>query len=204
ITSVTLSTNYTNHYTQYTIVFATGNGSTNLTASESDYFIVTFPSDTYVPTTISTTNVTVNGQAATSVSVSGRQVTIVTPTDIPKNGGTATIIFSSAAKIRNPKTAGSSYTINVDSYDGTPALKESATSATYSILACNTTVTAAAITPSTFVELAQSQYQVAFSVGLGGYLNTTSTVTVSLPSNTTVPYGASSGVTVNSTPATTT
>src|SRR5690606_20438111 len=123
ITSVTLSTNYTNHYTQYTIVFATGNGSTNLTASESDYFIVTFPSDTYVPTTISTTNVTVNGQAATSVSVSGRQVTIVTPTDIPKNGGTATIIFSSAAKIRNPKTAGSSYTINVDSYDGTPALK---------------------------------------------------------------------------------
>ncbi|TNE71316.1 T9SS type A sorting domain-containing protein [bacterium] len=204
VTSVTLSTNYTNHYTQYTIVFATGNGSTDIVASESDYFIVTFPSDTYVPTNISTTNVTINGQAATSVSVSGRQVTIVTPTDIPKNGGTATIIFSSAAKIRNPKTAGSSYTINVDSYDGTPALKESATSTTYSILASNTTVTAAAVTPSTSVELVQSQYQVAFSVGLGGYLDNTSTVTLTLPSNTTVPNGAISGVTVNNSTATAT
>lgn len=204
VTSVTVQTNFTNHYSQYSMLFTTGNGNVDVVSSQGDKFVVTFPVGTVVPSTISSLNVTVNGLSATSVSVVGRVVTIVTPSDVPKNGGTATIVFSEAAKIRNPSTSGT-YTLTISTANGDDSILEAAaTSNNYTISSTFTTISVAAVTPSTSVELVQSQYQIGFNVGSGGFLDNTSTITIRFPSNTFVPNGVLSGVTVNASTATAT
>jgi len=70
---------------------------------------------------------------------------------------------------------------------------------TYNIDASTTTISAAAVTPSNSVVSASSAYNISFHVGTGGYLTSSSSITLKFPGGTTIPVGAISGVTVNST-----
>ncbi|RII25647.1 MAG: hypothetical protein CXR31_13845 [Geobacter sp.] len=122
----------------YTISFNVGSAgrlATTATAGANTIDII-FPAGTTVPASIAAGNVTVNGTACTvAPAISGQTVTITTPVAVA-NGGAVSVVFSSAAGITNPTTAGS-YTLTVD----TSAETTSVTSSAYNITASAPVVT---------------------------------------------------------------
>ena len=124
---VTVSTVKTGEVAQYNIVFSI---TASLTAG-THTITVEFPSDTGVPGSYGTGNITVNGQGVASgdVTVVGRKATLVSPVTIVAPT-TVTVVFTTAANITNPTTTGD-YTLKVNTSrtaDETPV-----TSAAYAI-----------------------------------------------------------------------
>ncbi|WP_211204013.1 T9SS type A sorting domain-containing protein [Chloroherpeton thalassium] len=200
---VSVSPTATNQNAEYTVTFTVGNGD-NSAVKPGSNFSITFPAGTYVPSSISTSEITVRSVAATAVSVSGQIVTITTPVEIGGNNAqenTAAVVIAASAGIRNPASSGT-YSLSVTTY---PTKGGSATdSETYDITQTTTTISSPAVTPNNSVASNSAAYKIGFSVGAGGYLTTSSTITVKFPSSTTLPSGAVAGVTVNNTSATAT
>ena len=196
ILNVTSSPDSTNFYAQYQITGRTGNGNTNLDANTDSIFVV-FNASTTVPGSIDPSLVTVNSTQANVVNVSGQRLAILTPVNIAKNGGIFAVVIDANADIRNPSSPGS-YTLQVATSKETTLV----TSGSFSIFQSNSTVTAAAVSPNPSVEGLAASYTIGFDVGAGGFLTAgSSTITVVFPSQTFVPNGALSGVTVNGTSA---
>ena len=196
ILSVTNSPDTTNYYAQYQITALTGNGNTNLDANTDSIFVV-FNANTTVPASIDPSLVTVNSTQANVVSVSGQRLAILTPVNIAKNSGIFVVVIDANTDIRNPSSSGS-YTLQAATSKETTLM----TSASYSIYQSISTVTAAAVAPNPSVEGNAAAYTIGFDVGSGGFLTASqSIITVAFPSETTVPNGTLSGVTVNSTSA---
>lgn len=196
ILNVENSPDTTNYYAQYQITARTGNGDTNLDANVDSIFVV-FNANTTVPASIDPSLITVNSLQANVVNISGQRLAILTPDDIVKNGGIFVVVIDANADIRNPSSSGS-YTLQAAS-SKEPTLM---TSPSFAIYQSVSTVTAAAVSPNPSVEGNAAAYTIGFDVGSGGFLTASlSTITVVLPSATTVPNGTLSGVTVNSTSA---
>ncbi|MCK4559459.1 MAG: hypothetical protein KAV45_06715 [Calditrichia bacterium] len=196
ILNVTNSPDTTNYYAQYQMTALTGFGNTNLDANTDSIFVV-FNSNTTVPGSIDPSLITVNSLQANAVSVSGQRLAILTPVNIAKNMGIFVVVIDANADIRNPSSSGS-YTLQAATSKETTLM----TSPSYTIYQSISTVTAAAVTPNPSVEGNAAAYTIGFDVGSGGFLTASlSTITVVFPSETTVPNGTLSGVTVNSTSA---
>lgn len=202
--SQTLSTEFglTNHYEKFTLTATV----TGTFVAGGDDFVITFDNDVILPASIATSAITVSNGIDTenpsSVSISGQAITIPSPVEFKNNGPPAgritdlTIVISASAKIRNPSSPVTGLTVD---------LSDAATASyTYNVTQSSTTVSAAAVTPNTAVEGRTTKYTMTFSVGQGGYLTAgVSSITLTLPSGTTVPSGTVSGVTINSTNAST-
>ncbi len=188
---------------QYTIAFNVGDSGA-LTAG-SDIINVTFPSGTVPGSAVQNTpgNTTVNGTAASSVSVSGQRVTVNVPSgvNIPDNGP-VTVVFANASNmITNPSTAGSNKTVAVS----TSQEPNSITSNTYTITSSSTSVSVAnvSVDPDTVAQTAS--YTIEFNVGSNGTLILGDQITVAFPSPTIVPGSIAAGaIQINSTSCTTT
>jgi hypothetical protein len=196
VVGVTNSPDTTNFYAGYQITGRTGNGNTVLDAN-TDSIIVVFNGSTTVPASIDPSLITVNSTQVNVVDISGQRLAILTPVTIARNGGIFVVNIDVNADIRNPSTAGS-YTLEVATSKETTLV----TSPTYSIFQSISTVTAAAVSPNPSVEGAAASYTIGFDVGAGGFLTASqSTITIVFPSETYVPDGALSGITVNGTSA---
>lgn len=88
----------------YTISFVTG--VSGALSGGVDAINISFPLGTTMPTSISTSVVTVNNIPATYVGVTGRTVAITVPVSIPANFA-ITVVISENADIVNPEAAGS-------------------------------------------------------------------------------------------------
>lgn len=200
LTNQSVSPLLTNHYTeiQFRLRVGTRNfglGFADQLQANSGTIVVTFPAGFGVPATISTSNITVNGVNPPSVVVSGQVVTITTPVDLTRvlglGDGYGTVIFSSAARIRLPGTAGNyTYTVYTSSQT-TPR-----TSSSFAVTATTTTVSGGSVTPNTSVENRSAAYTINFQTGLGGFLTSASKIYLDFPVGTTVPNGNISGVTL--------
>jgi hypothetical protein len=196
ILNVTNSPDTTNYYAQYQITARTGNGETNLAANVDSIFVV-FNANTTVPASIDPSFITVNSSQVNVVNITGQRLAILSPVDVAKNGGIFVLVIESNADIRNPSAAGT-YTLQAAT-SKEPTLR---TSPNYTINQSISTVTAAAVTPNPSVEGFAAAYTIGFDVGTGGFLTAgMSTITAVFPSDTYVPNGTLSGVTVNSTSA---
>ena len=196
ILNVTNDPDTTNYYAQYQITARTGNGDTNLEANTDSIFVV-FNASTTVPATIDPSMITVNSTQVNVVNVSGQRLAILTPVNIARNGGIFVLVIDANADIRNPSSPGS-YTLQA----ATSKEIDLIISPNYSIYQSISTVTAAAVSPNPSVENTAAAYTIGFDVGASGYLTSgSSTITIVFPSETFVPNGSISGVTVNSTSA---
>jgi len=196
ILNVTNAPDTTNYYARYQITSSTGNGNTDLAANTDSIFVV-FNASTTVPESIDPSLITVNSFPTNVVSISGQRLAILTPVNIAKNGGIFVVVIDANADIRNPSSSGS-YTLQAATSKETTLI----TSSSYLIYQSISTVTAAAVSPNPSVEGNAAAYTIGFDVGSGGFLTASqSTITAVFPSETTVPNGALSGVTVNSTSA---
>lgn len=103
---------------QYSIGFTT---STQGALDSGDYIYITFPSGTYVPSSISRSYITVNGYEAGSVSCSRseRKITVKVPSgaNIPANSYVG-IVIRSQAGVKNPGDAGAYQLMVSTSEDG--------------------------------------------------------------------------------------
>jgi hypothetical protein len=179
-----------NRKAQLSITYSTANGNTNLSAG-TDSINVRYPNGFILPSTISTSNVTVNGTTASEVRVSGQYLHILTPVNVAKKGGTADVIISSAAGIINNRSTGTySLSVNTSKDAGT-------VSGNITVNAATTTVSPAAVIPNTSVEFRTAKYTIGFSTGLSGRLVAGDYVTIDFPGSATIPNGALSGVSFN-------
>lgn len=180
---VTPDPNTVDNGAEYTIDFNVG-GQGALTAGSGTITLI-FPNNTTVPFSMAAANVTVNGTPLgvdPVTSPTARSVTLTTPVNIA-NDGAVTVVFATAAGLRNPSTGGS-YTLQVH----TSAEPTKVTSQGYTIQAPNTTVTAANVTPDPNGVNSEAAYTIGFRVGSSGALQGgVSTITIAFPSGTTVP-----------------
>ncbi|MCD4812219.1 T9SS type A sorting domain-containing protein [bacterium] len=179
-----LGTTTVNTASQYTVTFTTG-GSGALTAASNDTIVITFPTNTTVPASVSTgANITVNGSnITTAASGSGQTLTITTPVDVGNSAG-VTVIIASAAGVINPSTPGSAYALNVH----TNIESTDIASGTYSITASTTalSVGAVTVTPNTIGN--DGQYSFAITTAADGALISGSgQIMVTFPGTTNVP-----------------
>jgi len=196
---ITLSTHEANANSSYTVPLTLG--SSGALAAGSGTITIQFPNNTSVPGSITASQITVNGTAATAVAAnsSTREVTITTPVNLPNNAGVS-IFFNSGANLLNPSNAGN-YALNA----WTSAQPAPASSPAYSIAAATTTVSAASVTPNPNTTSSAAAYTISFNLGSRGRLiSGSSTITVTFNSATTVSNGSLSGVQVNGAGATAT
>jgi len=147
-------------------------------------------------------NTTVNGTAASSVSVSGGEVTVTLPpgVDIPDNGSVTVVFAKAPDMITNPPAAGSNNTVAVRTSRELTFI----TSNTYTITSSSTYVSAASVSVDPDTVARTASYTVEFRVGANGALNVGDRITVAFPPSTTVPGSISAGyIHVNTTPCTT-
>lgn len=197
-TSIDVSPNFTNHNTQIEVGFLydrQNNPGQRLSAGE-DQVVITFPAGYELPSSISASHVTLNSINVINpvVDQSARTVTFVTPQNL-HNQNPATVRFTVLAGIRNPAnpSTGNQFGIAAGNFTGnTPG---------FTINQSNTTVSTASVAPNPSVEFFPAEYQVGFTVGAGGYLNSNDKVFIQFPSGTIVPTGSMAGVTVNGTTA---
>lgn len=105
--TVTLTDSAAGANSQYSISFYT---EADGALSYGDTIRLRFPTGTTIPSSISTSNVTVNGTRASTVTVSGYNVTVRMPDSLSiSSQSRATIVFSAAAGIKNPSSAGTNY-----------------------------------------------------------------------------------------------
>jgi len=160
---------------QYTLAFTIG-GTGNLTLASDTIFVV-FPSGTTVPSSISKSNVTVNGVDANNVVVSSQTAKIAVGSTISA-GASVTVVFKSAAGVSNPGTAGN-YTATV--YTSKEPTQVS--SNVYTITA--STVSSVAVSLSNQLTNQLATYTVTFTTGSGGALTSgVGTISITFPSGT--------------------
>ena len=195
----TLGTRTASTASTYSIRFTTGTG--GIDSGDSVY--VVFPPGTTVPASITNTNVTVNGTAASSVvtNAAGRWIKLYASAAVGASQ-TATVAFNGTGgeAITNPSTTGSNYTLTarVDS-TATPV-----TSAKY-VITSGTTLTAATVSVSPTTSGSAGAYTIATTTAGDGAIAAGDTITVIFPSGTTVPSSITPGeVSVNSTACTVT
>ena len=199
---VTVQDDFTNFTSRYEITFDISNGNgAALNPSENDSIIVVFNDQTTLPASIKPTQITVNGTNAaneSAVVITNQRLAIRTPVQVSgvgRNGDpTVNLVISKSAEIRNPSTAGD-FTLEAATSEE-PTL---VTSDPYTINQSTTTVSKASVTPSPSIEGRSASYAIGFSVGEGGFLTTSETVTIEFPAGTTVPDGSIAGVTFNGT-----
>ncbi|TFG96465.1 MAG: T9SS type A sorting domain-containing protein, partial [Calditrichales bacterium] len=179
VTSITPTPATQNASASYSVKFTTG----SLGAlSAGDSIRVVFPQNTYLPPTLSASNVTVNGlNPSVNPTVQGDTLTIPAPATI--NGLTpVTVLINQIAGILNP-TLAKGYTLKVI----TSAEAGPFTSPNYNITATTSTVSAATVTPVPYRPGLAAKYTIDFNVGTNGrLLPGTSTITVTFNSSTTV------------------
>ena len=197
--SVTPSPTTAGELAQYTISFTMGG--TALAAN--DVITVVFPDNTQVPSSISTSSLTLKeddvAQSLLSISTTPASRTVaITLNEAVSAGASMNLVFGTAAGLYNPTTAGNSYTLSVSATNN-----GSATSNAYTITASK--VSAATVTPSPSTQSTAAQYTVDFNVGTAGALTAgASSITITFPTGTTVPsFISASDVSVNGTSVTT-
>jgi hypothetical protein len=179
ITSVTPTPATQNASASYSIRFLTG----SLGAlSSGDSICITFPVNTYLPATLSLSDVTVNGSnPASNPLVRGNTLRIYTPVAV-NSLANVTILINQTAGILNP-TLVQSYTLQLF----TQREPGPYTSPAYNIIQTTSTVSAADVTPANPNPSVTSAYTITFSAGTNGRLRAgTSTVTITFNSSTTV------------------
>ena len=197
--AISLSNNEVNTNSSYTVPITLG--STGALTAGSGTITLQFPANTSVPSSITASQITVNGTAASAVTSnsSTRQVTITTPVTLA-NSASITIVLNLGANLINPSIFGS---YNLQAW--TSAQPASATSPSYTIAAATTTVSAASVTPNPVTPSSAAAYTIAFNLGARGALVAgSSTMTITFNSSTSVSNGSLSGVQVNGTSATAT
>jgi hypothetical protein len=204
--SVDLGSAVVNDVSAYTVNFRVQSD----LAAGSGTITITFPFNTFIPTSISTSNaqiasdgsnpVTFNNADAVSTNPSTRVVTVTVPTAQGITAGDSVrVAFTAAASIENPSITGN-YTVNVK----TSSQALDGTSSTYNLTATSTTIQGLTvdITPVTPSEIGRYQYD--FTTGIRGRLvSGTSTITLLLPTEVVFTLGTPnpSSITVNSTTA---
>ena len=178
-----MSTNPTtqNANASYSINFTLGDPDGGLTAGPDSISII-FPSNTYLPATVGTSVVTVNGQnPPTNPRVGIDTLIIPVPQDLAA-GTPVTVLISQSAGILNP-TPVQSYTLDVS----TTAETSPVTSPAYNITQTSSTVSAATVTVDTPTPATTSIYTIDFNVGSNGRLQAgTSTIIITFNGSTTV------------------
>jgi len=124
--TVTLNNNLVGVNSEYKI-----NVTTNLalTVAAGDNITVEFPEKTIIPASIDEREVTVDGNAAKAIVVSGQIVTIALNNDL--GASTFDIVFKNAAGLTNPSTPGTTYKVKVKTSKETDMQE----SAAYTIIA---------------------------------------------------------------------
>ncbi|RKY65963.1 MAG: hypothetical protein DRP97_08505 [Candidatus Latescibacterota bacterium] len=191
VTQATVTPNPTSsgNLSQYTIAFDVGDN--GALALGSDSIVITFPSGTTLGSAVQNTpgNTTINGTPATSVSVSGLQVTITTPVAIENNGSVSVVFANAPDMITNPTTAGSNKTVAVS----TSQEPTSISSDTYTITSSGTFVTTANVSVDPDTVSRTASYTIQFYVGANGALLAGDQITVAFPEATTVPGSIGTG-----------
>ncbi len=177
ITSVTPTPSTVNAKAGYSVKFTTGSSGALV---QGDTIYILFPSNTYVPPTLSKTDITVNGlNPLFNPVVVGDSLKLT----VPQAGGignltSVTVLINSTGGLLNPTLVASNYTIKLRT-KSEPVL---VTSPTYSISVASSTVTQAVVTvldPRTNVT---SPYIFEFNVGeFGRLIPGSSTITINLP-----------------------
>lgn len=160
---------------------------------------LTFPNNTFVPGSITASNISVNGTPCTNVTsdAATRQLIITTPVNL-SNNQTFSVVITAATGLLNPTLVGA-YQLHAS----TSAQPAQATSASYNITAATTTVTPATVTTLASEPDSCTNYTLAFNLGAQGrLLGGTSTITVTFNAATQVANGALTGAMVNGVAAT--
>ena len=188
---VTVSPSTVQAEAQYTIQFNISNS--RALSANVDTIVITFPSSTYIPATVSASDVKVNNVVCSNVSKgpSTDQITITTPVYIT-NSGRVIITILSTFGIKNPQTSGI-YTLKVHtSKDPTDVESES-----FSIGSSKISNVSVTVVPN--MQKSAASYIIQFTTGAAGALTSGDTITVNFPSGTTLPSSIpSSYVSVNS------
>ncbi|MGH7598831.1 MAG: T9SS type A sorting domain-containing protein [bacterium] len=194
VNNVTVNPNTSAQTASYTIPFTLG--SNGALTGGSGTITVTWPSGTTIPAAIANSAVTVNGANASNVTSNSatRQATVTVPGSLATNAFVS-VIFTNAAGIINPASAGN-YTLTVaTSVEASPV-----TSSPYAIQSAGP-MSLGAITLSINEANAMSSYTVPLTLGSSGALAAGSgTITLQFPDNTAVPSGiAANQISVNGT-----
>ena len=150
-----------------------------------------FPDNTLIPTQsgdptapdFSTANVLVNGANPTSMEVSGQVLKLILSESLSANTP-YTINLSSNAGILNPSTPGTSYSIDMSTYqtDGTTVIESAVSSPTYEIQSASSSISNVVVSLSDNTFSAVSNYTVTFRTGTSGRLIAgSSTITLNFP-----------------------
>ncbi len=198
--SATLGSSTVNDNSSYSISFTVDNTAGALSVANGDQINITFPSNTFIPASITPSDIQVNSVAATQVSTNPSllQITIDTPTDIA-NGSTVTVDISANAGLENPSIYGD-YTLNVN----TTSQPVDGTSTAYTLQATTTTIINLEITVTPNTPSVAGRYEYSFVTGsLGRLVSGTSLIYLLFPYDISFTLGtpAASKVTVNSTAA---
>jgi hypothetical protein len=167
--AVQLTTTSSGQTAGYTVSFVTG--ASGALSGGVDKINIIFPVGTTMPSSISTSAITINNIPTTYITINGTTVTITIPMSIDANSS-VTVIISESAGIKNPVTGGS-FTL----YVNTSKEPSSVQSAPYIIVV--TPITTISVSPAT-------------PDGLNGFYRTKPTVTFtttsSIDTNPTIYY----------------
>jgi hypothetical protein len=200
--TATVTDDTTNYTSKYEVSFQISNGNNNsLVPADNDQVFIDFPAGTILPSSISTSNITIEGTNPSSnadITINGQTLAVTVPILVNGKGNsndrTVNVVISKSAGIRNPSTNGD-YTLNAyTTPENTPQ-----GSNLYTIFQSTSQVSQAAVTPSPSVADRSAQYSIGFQTGPGGYLPSSSTITIDFPASTNIPGGSLSGVTLNGT-----
>jgi hypothetical protein len=192
IGTVALSTNEANTNSSYSIPLTLGSNGA-LTAGNGT-IAIKFPDNTSVPSSISASQITVNGVAASAAtSNSGTREVIINNSADLANNANVSVVFHSGANLLNPSNAGN-YILQA----WTSAQPATASSPAYSISAAATSVSTPNVIPSPNTINNSAAYTIAFNLGSHGRLiSGSSTITVTFNNSTNVTNGSLGGVQVN-------
>jgi len=192
--NVTLS-NYTiNSPSSYVLSFKTS--ASGALAKNSSYIGIVFPSDTYLPSSISKNSIDIDGTILNdNPTIEGYTLKIKVPKDI---GGlqTVTVNINSSAGIKNPTVPRNDYKITVF----TSSDPGEAYSNTYSIIA--STISPATVTVEPKIVNLPASYLINFTLGSSGSLLQGDEIYITFPTGTIIPTNISeSSITVNGLPS---
>lgn len=151
------------------------------TVNVGESIILTFPTNSFVPNPFAKEYVLINGvQPTLNPSVSGTQLTIISPTTLTA-ASSYSFQISSLSGLLSPQLTSSSYVVQVATTH-----EAAVNSPTYSITNTSTTVSSPSVTLTNQVpSTANVSYTINFNTGTNGrLLSNTSTITVRFPSGT--------------------
>ncbi len=189
--NITQSNNEANANASYTIPLTLGSAGAMASGGT---FTLQFPNNTFVPASIATSQVTVNGNAAANVATnpSTREIVVTTPVALANNAA-VTLACNAGAGLLNPSHAGNYALQARTSIQTSPGF-----SPNYVITAATSQVTVANVTPSPTTTNSAASYMIVFNLGARGRLFAgTSTFTLTFNSATSVTNGSLSSVLVN-------